>query len=287
VWLQALTLGPEVFRFRSATTPGGRVIAVLKDAVYIESLEGYVVCIVRGEGIDGPLGMRVSDFEALLSSPQVRVGVEVGVSLHALNIGGTARILWGYAEEWSPPLPHTIGTLKGRQTALGRVKLRLEQARERWQSPVEERTREALNAFRRAVGDGQFGPAADAICSLLGLGEGLTPEGDDIVMGALAAMVWWEGAGKLDARNVRLLVEVVRAFAARTTNKISSRMLWYAGEGLIYGPAMALGEALMAGEPDDTLDPLHRLLSVGNTTGRSVAAGVVAAMMLVTPPWSD
>ncbi|MGA7730168.1 MAG: DUF2877 domain-containing protein [Chloroflexia bacterium] len=275
VWVNAATLGPEVYAFRNERNPHGRVIAVLKDAIYIESDEGHIICIAPGEGVDGPLGMRVLSFESLRSAPQVREEAEVTVSLHALTIGGTARVMWGYAEPWSPRLPHWIGTSIARLAAIGRLKSFLAETEKGGPSQVAEKMRPILLDFRQAIHEEDYGLAANAICSLLGLGEGMTPEGDDVAMGLLACAVWWAKLGKLNVRYVQLLAQVVRVFAAKTTNKISTRLLWHAGEGLLYAPAMTLGTALLAGEPGEVVEPLQKLLSVGSTTGRAVATGLL------------
>jgi hypothetical protein len=272
--VQAATLGPEVYAFRNSRSRHGKVIAVLTDAIYIESDEGHIICIARGEGVDGPLGMRVISFEPLRSAPQVHEEAEVTVSLHALTIGGTARVMWGYAEPWSPRLPHWLGRTDARQAAIDELASFLA-VTPKGMSPISARMLAGLDDFQEAIQAGKYDLAANAICSLLGLGEGLTPEGDDVAMGLLACAVWWAKLGKLDARYVQLLAQVVRVFAARTTNKISMRLLWYAGEGLLYAPAMTLGTALLAGKPDEVIEPLQKLLSVGSTTGRAVATGLL------------
>src|SRR5262249_58791247 len=48
--------------------------------------------------------------------------------------------------------------------------------------------RPALDALERGIAAQDAGAFADAACSLIGLGEGLTPAGDDAILGALAAI---------------------------------------------------------------------------------------------------
>jgi hypothetical protein len=164
---------------------------------------------------------------------------------------------------------------------MGLVEVFLSRLRTGSAPPVAARIDAALEDFRHAMREDKYDLAANALCSLLGLGEGLTPEGDDVVMGVLASLVWWAQLGKLDSRNVGLLAQVARALAMRNTNTISARLLWHAGDGLLYAPAMALGAALMAGESDETIKPLLKLLAVGNTTGRAVVTGLLTGMRLM------
>ena len=112
------------------------------------------------------------------------------------------------------------------------------------------------------------------LCGMVGLGEGLTPMGDDLVMGVLAGMMWLAEAGKLDRGWVDGVVEHVRGVAGEATNKISERLLWYAGEGVLYAPAMELGVALLAGDVNKVDDAARRLLAIGHSTGYGVGIGM-------------
>ncbi len=266
------------------------MLALLKDAIYIEDPQGYVVCIAHGDAVDGPLTMRVPSFDTLRSSPDVVDGAEFTVTLHSLTIGGAAHILWANALPWSPLLPFEtrspllpsrLGPAEARQAAAYRLAWFLSVTQPQDASRSKGRIGEALHAFLQAMRTQQIERAAVAICSLLGTGEGLTPEGDDLAMGLLASLVWWANLGKLDTGVLQQLVQAVREVAPRITNKVSARLLWHAGEGLLYAPAMELGAALLAGRRDDVLAPSQRLLAVGNSTGRSVATGILRAIQLI------
>ena len=129
--------------------------------------------------------------------------------------------------------------------------------------------------------------AAEALVGLLGLGPGLTPSGDDVVMGVLAALVWqaWPGAcappGLLSKAWVEELARSVRQAAPRRTNRISARLLWHAAAGVLHAPAMRVGAALMAGDPDAVRREAPYLLATGSTSGADLAVGLLVGTLCV------
>ncbi len=135
--------------------------------------------------------------------------------------------------------------------------------------------------------DASVRAAAEALVGLLGLGPGLTPSGDDVVMGVLAALVWqaWPGAcapaGLLSKAWVEELARSVRQAAPRCTNRISARLLWHAAAGVLYAPAMRVGAALMAGDPDAVRREAPCLLAIGSTSGADLAVGLLAGALCV------
>ncbi|MBI1726007.1 MAG: DUF2877 domain-containing protein [Candidatus Rokubacteria bacterium] len=132
-------------------------------------------------------------------------------------------------------------------------------------SPAGARTRQAI---ARGIAAGDARGFADAACALIGFGEGLTPAGDDCVLGALAAVhrlaPGWLGshAGARD----RL------AEAARTrTTDLARDFLLEALDGRFAEPVLALLTAL---SDDLAEDAAGRLLSVGATSGADTLCGI-------------
>ncbi len=106
----------------------------------------------------------------------------------------------------------------------------------------------------------------DAVAGLVGLGPGLTPAGDDVVAGALVALV----AGGAHARAAAVL-GAVRACRRRTT-VLSAALLEHAGAGRAVPQLAAHLHA-----PDDP-QVLTRLLAVGGTSGTALAVGARAGL---------
>jgi hypothetical protein len=125
-----------------------------------------------------------------------------------------------------------------------------------------ERARSAVAAL--VAGDAR--PAG----ALLGDGPGLTPAGDDVVAGALAACAL---AGREAA--LRSAPELVAAARARTT-ALSAALLSCAAAGQVVPEAARLLAAL--GGTGGVAAALAELRAVGSTSGTALAVGIVAAL---------
>ena len=132
-------------------------------------------------------------------------------------------------------------------------------------SPAGART---LQALGRGIAAGDARAFADAACALVGFGEGLTPAGDDCVLGALAAVhrlspAWLSAHA---AQRDRL------AEAARTrTTDLARDFLLEALDGRFAEPVLALLTAL---SDDRAEDAARRLLSMGATSGADTLCGI-------------
>jgi hypothetical protein len=125
--------------------------------------------------------------------------------------------------------------------------------------------------------DESFGPdlfddPVGAVARLLGRGPGLTPAGDDLLCGALAATVLF-GVPRPD---------LARAVVARlagselATTSLSRQLLLraVAGDGL---PELRLlAEAMCRPDPHPVERAWQRLLRIGHSSGAALAAGLLA-----------
>jgi hypothetical protein len=132
--------------------------------------------------------------------------------------------------------------------------------------------------FVDGLDSGEIATSADALASLVGLGPGLTPSGDDLVSGIVAVLVWHARLGVLDNDVLREITSKVHEAAART-NRISSRLIHHAGVGVLYAPAMQLGEALLAGDAGSVREPARRLFEIGSTSGADLATGLLVGSL--------
>ena len=111
--------------------------------------------------------------------------------------------------------------------------------------------------------------------TLLGKGSGLTPEGDDYLAGAIAAVRLFGEALRL-APAEQLISQVSRpltTLAEVRTTTFSAALLGYALRGQVAQPAGRLIQAL-AGRGD--IDKAYaRLQQVGHSSGPALAAGIV------------
>jgi hypothetical protein len=117
--------------------------------------------------------------------------------------------------------------------------------------------------------------ATRAAGRLIGLGGGLTPEGDDVLAATAAVVVAVAGAvGFEDAR--RFVAALVPADAGARTTALSATLLALAAEGRIVEPVHRLldldgGEAAWRGA-------LATLVATGASTGRAYAGAVAGTL---------
>ncbi|HTZ42622.1 MAG TPA: DUF2877 domain-containing protein [Jatrophihabitans sp.] len=112
---------------------------------------------------------------------------------------------------------------------------------------------------------------AEAVAWLLGRGPGLTPAGDDLLCGALAAQVLFglPDTGLAAAVTARLT-------APGATTALSRQLLLraVAGDGL--PELQEAGRAICRPEPDPLRRAWARLLRIGHSSGAALAAGLLA-----------
>jgi len=115
----------------------------------------------------------------------------------------------------------------------------------------------------------------EALGSILGVGEGLTPSGDDIVVGVLAALDWagaaWPGAAEVRAA-------VARTIQPGRTTKLAHQLLASAAAGAY---AEVILDVLHALDGSGVRTAVDRLLAVGHRSGRDTVRGVGAGLALV------
>ena len=123
--------------------------------------------------------------------------------------------------------------------------------------------------------------ARAALEKCLGLGEGLTPAGDDLVLGYLLAINRW-GDLLCPEQDGREINQTIRQAAHRKTNTLSANLIECASLGQADERLIQALDGIMTGEPDpDTCVTL--LLSWGHTSGMYVLAGMAWAIIGTLP----
>jgi hypothetical protein len=157
--------------------------------------------------------------------------------------------------------------------------------------PIEADRADVARRIRRAArtlptgGDGGFGAALGAgdatkvlgrASTLIGRGRGLTPEGDDVLVGAIAgfrhvATSTGDAAGATILNETRNLL---LAAARSSTTLLSFALLRHAFAGEVAGPVAGLLRALTGrGELDAAV---AATVAIGHSSGPALASGVVS-----------
>ena len=114
--------------------------------------------------------------------------------------------------------------------------------------------------------------------ALIGLGSGLTPSGDDLLVGYLAGL-WCAVWGRPDCEQFisGLGRRVVRL--SRRTNDISRAYLYHAARGQVSSPLEALAKAISRGESGEPLlAAAESAMRVGHTSGMDSVTGLLIGL---------
>jgi len=131
----------------------------------------------------------------------------------------------------------------------------------------------ARAALAGAIGSGDAARLVEAASGLLGLGEGLTPAGDDCLVGALAVL-HAIGHPAL-VRPPTPAAAIARAAAERTT-AVGREFVVHALAGRFSEPMLAL---LRARGPIEAAEAVRRLAGLGATSGMDTLAGLRLACL--------
>jgi len=267
------------------------VAAVFPAAVYLAdpSTARVVLSVVTSDGVTHPnaVRLRAVSGERPFAGTRDHDAIEVGDDRVDLPTGSVSITRW-----WSP------------RPVLGRVaRPRLQAAVDHLvvelghrAAPLPDDLAERFRGLTLAVAAGREQAAVAAVDRLLGLGAGLTPTGDDLMAGLLAAMSTLAPvtapASHLRASSEQALgavAERIGACADAATTAISAALLRHAVRGEVCGPAADVLRALVASPSGAGRDPaaaLAGLLRVGGTSGRDLALGLFAGAALVAagPP---
>jgi len=195
-------------------------------------------------------------------------GLDVGRELRCLDVSTPPRL---HRPTPTPALP-----LKGGGSTPLSKRLSLLSApadRLLLQRRFVEAARRPAAALCGGIAAGDVEACREAAGALAGLGGGLTPAGDDFLLGALYAL--WATRPSAQAA---ALAEAIAGSAIPRTARLSAAWLKAAARGEAGQPWHTLVGALAADDSRVLDRAVHGILSVGHTSGADALAGFVLAL---------
>jgi hypothetical protein len=254
----------------------GKVLSVFPTAVYVgfSADEGSeLVAVETSDGLRLPRAVTLAAASNARPLRAVRAGDDAYVGEGRLDVG---LLRLDVVRWWSPRRPRTVNSAGYDDARLDAVSRLLPAL------PTELEDR--LRFLTRALEAHGSADVQDAVTALLGLGPGLTPEGDDVLAGLLVGLA----AVPRERPLARRLGDVVTGLAASRTTTLSAALLRDAADGFAVPALVDLVDALHEVEHSHrttshrTLaDVVVRLLAVGHTSGAALAHGAVAAARLL------
>lgn len=136
--------------------------------------------------------------------------------------------------------------------------------------------RSAVGSLFRALRRRDTEEASRAAAGMLGLGSGLTPEGDDLLSAAAVTTVALGPSVGLERRRLERLVEVLTPDPVGRTTDLSATLMALAAAGRPLEPA---GRLLDLDDDRGSAAAIDRLSRVGHTTGRMYLTGIGATAL--------
>lgn len=229
-----------------ALSPGaeGRVIGITSRGFFVLLGEEQVVFGSK-EPDASPLTLNLELQREAWNT--IEMGSVVTVDEQGVQIGDALRLTWLPEAVWKPSLPElkaadrnaVLGRMQQTATLLLRVKgkvglgvflahlLGLDDLPKSGESRL---VWARLDALQQAWQSGDAESACDAADALYGMGLGLTPSGDDVVVGLLLVLRRWGQATPFGEASGKVAQQMAVRAAGRTT-RISEAIIHAAAEG--------------------------------------------------------
>lgn len=248
----------------------GKIIAVVTDAVYLQTDDGEILWLTRAN-----VPMHARGVQCAFDERRLRVGMRFIARDAILQIGENVTIDLRAARLWQP---RVIVNLAPREMVMARASVIARSDPER---------AKRVEGCGRAISDSRvgdcFAPAGLAMTrlrELIGLGAGLTPAGDDFVGGVLFAAHHLRQAYALtwDTQPIDDLLN----WARTQTNIISYTILRDHARGVSVEPLHDLWYALLARDASDNVaECAARVSRLGSSTGAEILAGALTGLGLI------
>lgn len=246
----------------------GVLHAVFERAWHL-SLPDESVLTVTTSPHDGPMAIRLH--RRSLAGLPVRPGMPARLEGDTLTIGPVVVDLRS-ARSWAPdyrdlPPIHPDALRRDRELIESASRTRPEGALDApWTAPIESTCAALQDALLREDNAGLAWHAP----RLVGLGPGLTPSGDDILCGLLAASFILALRGST-IRLPHAVVEAIETAAKIRTTLLGRTLLHWAARGVAAQPLL---DVLLSVGSEGPLRGLHSVQALGHTSGRDMLAGV-------------
>ncbi len=258
-----------------------KVHSVFTHAVNLSCDEKNLWTLLAEKADNAPSSLRLplENFAAF----DLEIGDLIGVQNQQLLLGSAVFSL-SKARVWQaklPPFPKAfppvsnavLSHIKSLQNALNEAAQKLAQSEnDIFASEIRQRSAHLLTALR-AKNEQE---ARKAALSLIGLGQGLTPSGDDILLGLFTVFNTPNNPSFAWQKWMFSLV----CEAKTLTNSISFAALQHASNGQVRESIIELLTAILTEKPDHLPEKIQRVLAIGASSGTDITKGILLGLTL-------
>jgi hypothetical protein len=286
-----------------------KVHSQFENATNLEMEDGFIFTLLPDKIPPNPRGMILPEREwAMYRYHPLSVGEEVLLKEKRLEVPGRGlNVGFEGAEPWNP-----LPSLPGRPLRTSEIRRNLDVLEKTLRAgaphggerePFEVRLRgvfeaieynalseDSRNIFRNRIfeaceelffclANGEFVNALKAVDKLIGLGPGLTPSGDDLLTGMMAAGVFYGMVCPGISLQVRSLNSQIAARAFNRTTVFGRMMLSDASGGEVVQPVGELLQTLLCSKEEGSLfRKARQVMAIGESSGKDMLAGVIFGM---------
>ena len=263
------------------STSHARVLHLFDEVCNLISDDERVLALVSEQIGDVPqvcFPIRIPDSAMIVCDKErLRIG--------DLEIGVRGARVWDPRPDWRKlrarkgrllaGLPHLITILEHTATrdSLAGLVTRLPAPASALAAEFHRRMQEPADKLVAGLRSGDASPIREGSTGLVGLGNGLTPAGDDWIVGSLlgAWIVWQES-------EIGRLADTVAKSATGKTTQLSTAMIQAASHGECSAPWHDLLAALLAEDAGLIRAAAERIVARGHTSGADALSGFVAVL---------
>ncbi len=274
-----------------AATPKGSVLGTSSKGVFLQV--GNYVLFITDAPYKSPFNIYMPGVNRLLDA--LKQGENFEINIDSLNfIDSGSRILIENVETWTPGPPLEFVTSQA--TRKKRVKLLLADIAEvdpnkGWlflytesdraeasRDFIKERIWEGTQKFIEGYREGELSQCMVAAESLIGLGGGLTPSGDDWLAGFFLYLERFSLAGDAGPGFLQDLGSVLQDLAFQKTTTISANRIMAARRGWAEEPFLEVIDTLFSAEGQFGPELAGLLVHFGHSSGVDTLLGISAAI---------
>lgn len=284
--LRALSADISLLRAPRERRLRGFVHSVFERVVNVENEAGELFTLACRDLDNAPDTMIVdaAGFRAL----GIECGDRVDAAASDLAIAGRIRIALDGARTWEAALPYYPRDPTRLDRNLPRLREKVAglafgagaEATSAFTSKMPVLIARRTGMLRDALAARDAGAARRHGAALVGLGPGLTPSGDDYLVGLFAAL-------HMPGHPCGDMTGVCTAIAAdchERTHAISAAALKAAARGRVRESVNALLHALVQGGADRVMAALAPVLAIGSTSGADMVAGILDGFDVAAAP---
>jgi len=255
----------------------GTVHSVFKHALNICSIANGEIFTLATKGMDNAPNTLVIDLDTL-DNLHINQNDQVRMKHHQLLIEDKLTIAIETAAHWQCHLPiFPSDTTKLKQNIV-QVKQFIDiygksGGMKRSDSPISEFEAETA-LLHEELCNRRFDNFQQYALDLVGLGPGLTPSGDDFLVGLLTIIHLEHSPCSIYQPLCESLIKMMKTL----TNDISYTTLNKAAYGQVRESIHALVSAMLFGTENEAIQALKKVLAIGSSSGTDIALGLISGL---------